>query len=435
MIDFVTLFVGLVIGVQEVEVAVSGPVARVELRLDGELLAELEGPPWRTRCDLGRELRPARLEAVAIDEGGREIGRAGRWLNLPGERAEAEIVAIRDDRGWVTAARLAWSSPELGPPKRILVELDGRRLEPDPEGLVDLSGAAPGAIHVLSAELHFSSDVVARRELVFGREFEGETDSGLTAVVVVLEGLDELPPPGEMAGWFVDDGVELEVVAVERPEARLVVVRDPSVVSRLEDLAPEVERRLKAARRRGEPPPDAFAADTGIFILSPEPAAPGGRPTPAVLFPFSNRPAPGPDGLVEAAVGSAPASLLGGPLMMADGVAVAGLRAAESNGRRAVVLLLGPEREDGSRFDPSVALGYLRSLRVPLHVWDLSGPAAAPPDGWGRVSPVDTVDDLERAVRRTRALLDAQRVVWLRGRRLPQAITLSPRAEGIRLAE
>jgi hypothetical protein len=121
--------------------------------------------------------------------------------------------------------------------------------------------------------------------------------------------------------------------------------------------------------------------------------------------------------------------------MTADAVAVAGMRTAGGNRRRAVVLLLGPKREDGSRFSPEVAQRYLADLRVPLFVWDLSGPAADPPIGWGEMRPVDTVDDLSRAVRRIRSRLDDQRIVWLGGRHLPQAITLSDKAKGIRLAE
>ena len=48
MIAFVTLFLGLVTGQQVVEVAVSGPVVTVELRLDGELVRTVSGEPWKT---------------------------------------------------------------------------------------------------------------------------------------------------------------------------------------------------------------------------------------------------------------------------------------------------------------------------------------------------------------------------------------------------
>ena len=82
MIEFLTLFAGLILGVQNIEVAVSGPVTRVELRLNDEVLADIDGPPWVVRCDLGRELHPAVLEAVAFDTAGRELDRAGQRINL-----------------------------------------------------------------------------------------------------------------------------------------------------------------------------------------------------------------------------------------------------------------------------------------------------------------------------------------------------------------
>jgi hypothetical protein len=437
VVDFLTLLVGLVIGVHDVELAVSGPVARVEIRLDGEVLAAADGEPWVMPCDFGREPRPGELEAVAFDIDGRELARARRWINLPDERADAEIVAIRGPGGGVTGARLAWSSPEFDRPRKILVELDGAALKVRPPFVIDLEDIPAREVHVLTAELSFSAEVVVRRELVFGGEFGGDHDSGLTAVAVVLEDLDELPPAEAMEGWFLEHGQPLRVAAGENPAARLVIVRDPATVRRLSEMGPELERRRKKSRRnpgrdRG---PDTFDDEVAIRVLSPEPFVPDGRALAALLFPISDRPTPGSKGLVTAAVGTSTASSLGGPLMMADAVAVAGVRAAEGNERRAVVLLLGGKREDGGRFPPEVARRYLADLHVPLVVWDLSGPAAEPPSGWGEMRPVDNVDDLARGVRRLRYQLDEQRIVWLNGRHLPQEIELSAEARGIRLAQ
>ncbi len=437
MIEFLSLFVGLVIGVQNVEVTVSGPVARVEFRLDDEIVAEIETAPWVTQIDFGRNLLPAEFEAVAFDADGRELGRDRRLLNLPGQRAEAEIVAIRDDSGTVTAARLAWSSPEFNKPRKILVELDGRELKVRSPYRIDLTGIPERKVHVLTAEFEFSSDVIIRRELVFGPEFEGEHDSGLTAVAVVLEDLDELPPVEAMDGWFVDDGSEVRVAAVEKPGARVVLVRDPTVVHRLAAMEPELESRRKKARRGSSKNRslDDFDDDVALLTLSPEPVVSGEGSSSTVLFPFSDKPIPGSEGVVAGTIGTSPASHLAGPLMMSDAVAVAGIRAAEGNGRRAVILLLGQEREDGSRFSVEAARRYLSALRVPLIVWDLSGPAKDVPPGWGEPRPVDNVDDLVRAVRRVRYQLDSQRIIWVNGRHLPQNIELSDEATGISLAQ
>jgi hypothetical protein len=437
MIEFLTLFVGLVIGVRDVEVAVPGSVARVELRLNDRVVAEIDGPPWVTRIDFGHDLLPARFDAVAFDGNGSELGKARQWLNLPGLVAEADIVPIRDSQGRVTAARLTWSSPEFERPRRVEVELDGRPLRVDEPYRIDLTGVPRRKVHLLTAEFEFSPQVILRRELVFGPEFEGGYDSGLTAVVVVLDDLDELPDVEAMQGWFVKNGEQLDVAAAERPDARVVVVRDPTVVHRLAEMLPELERRRKKARRdpTARRQLDVFDDDVEIFALSPEPIQPSDRQTEAVLFPFSKKPTKGPKGIVSATIGRSPASIMGGPLMMSDAAAVAGIRAAEGNRRRAVIVLLGEDRQDGSRVSPDVVRRFLGDLKVALFVWDLSGPASPVLPGWGETDPVDNVDDLARRVRRVRYQLGEQRIVWLRGRHLPQEITLSDRARGISLAK
>jgi hypothetical protein len=437
MIDFISLFVGLVIGVHDVEVAVGEAVARVEIRLDGELLCESNGDPWITRCDFGRELHPRELEAVAFDGADRELGRARQWINLPDERADAGIVAVRDGAGRIVAARLTWSSPEYERPRKISVELDGVPVRVGPSQVIDLVEIPEREVHVLTAEFRFGSEVTIRRELVFGPAFEGDHSSGLTAVVVVLEDIDELPPATVMERWFASDGQPLRVAATERPDARVVLVRDPTTVGRLAEMEPELEVRRKKARRRSgrRKAPDTLGDDVQVRVLSPEPVLPKGRSRAALLFPISTKANPGSKGLVNAAVGTSAASSLGGPLMLSDAVAMAGLRAAEGNRRRSVVLLVGGAREDGSRFSPAVARRYLADLHVPLHVWDVSGPVAEPPPGWGRMRVVDNVDDLVRAVRRVRSQLEEQRVVWVNGRHLPQHIELTDAAVGIRLAD
>jgi len=437
MIELVTIFVGLVIGVHDVEVAVSSDVVRVELRLDGTTLAEVEGEPWVAQCDFGHDLRPGEFEALAFDVAGREVGRARQWINLPDERADAGIIAVRGANGVVTGAQLAWSSPEFDEPRRIRVELDGAPVKVRSPYRIDLQEIPAAKVHVLTAEFDFSPEVVVRRELVFGSEFEGVHSSGLTAVAVVFDDLDELPPTEGMEGWFLAGGGPARVVATESPDARLIVVRDPTTVRRLTEMEPELGRRRKKARRQGgrDRSSDLVGDDVETRVLSPEPATPGNRAKAALLFPFSDKPVSGSKGLIAAVIGTSGASTLGGPLMMADAVAVAGMRAAAGNRRRAVVLLLGGKREDGSRFSPEVARRYLADLHVPLLVWDLSGPAADPPTGWGEMRPVDNVDDLARAVRRIRSRLDDQRIVWLSGRYLPQDIELSDKAIGIRLAD
>jgi hypothetical protein len=56
---------------------------------------------------------------------------------------------------------------------------------------------------------------------------------------------------------------------------------------------------------------------------------------------------------------------------LADAAAVAGLEAAASGSRRAVVLVLGEEKLDRSRYSPAAVRRYLEAIRVPLFVWSL----------------------------------------------------------------
>jgi hypothetical protein len=107
-VAFASLFVGMVSGVQPVALNVAGPVEEVRLLLDGREVARILSPPWRTAIDLGHELAPAQLTAVALNDLGEEIARAGQHLNLPRSSAELEIHLERDGSGQARGAQLAW---------------------------------------------------------------------------------------------------------------------------------------------------------------------------------------------------------------------------------------------------------------------------------------------------------------------------------------
>ncbi len=80
-IRVLTAFWGLVSGVQTVELEVAPEVAVVEVRLDQDVVATLDRPPWRFDGDFGEGLRAHELEAIAFDDAGRELGRVRRWIN------------------------------------------------------------------------------------------------------------------------------------------------------------------------------------------------------------------------------------------------------------------------------------------------------------------------------------------------------------------
>ena len=78
MVTFVSLFPWLTIGHHPVEVAVEGPVATVEVLLDGRRVGLVTAPEWRVMCDFGSALRPHELEAVAFSATGEELAERTR---------------------------------------------------------------------------------------------------------------------------------------------------------------------------------------------------------------------------------------------------------------------------------------------------------------------------------------------------------------------
>ncbi|HSN88583.1 MAG TPA: hypothetical protein VL025_17610, partial [Thermoanaerobaculia bacterium] len=86
-IAFLTLFFGLTLGSQPVELTVTGPVAAVEILLDGAPVARFDGPPWSGRIDFGQALLPHELVARALDDQGTEVSRVRQWVNLPRSHA------------------------------------------------------------------------------------------------------------------------------------------------------------------------------------------------------------------------------------------------------------------------------------------------------------------------------------------------------------
>lgn len=431
MVTILTLFVGLVTGVQTVDLEVGERVARVELRLDGRAVAVRTRPPWRMRVDFGREPSPGELVAVAFAADGAELGRDRAPVNLPTARAEVALLPERDSDGRVVAARVVWESPEFDRPRRMRAWVDGKRARVDDDRRVDLSAYPPGRTHVVDVEVVFSREVEVRTELVFGNRFSGSHDSGLTAAPLILLDGDSPPPATEMAGWLRHGDERLRVAAVEQPDATVVVVPHPSVRMVLEEIERELRDRRTRRRLRASGPLDDLG-DALLYVLLPEPVVVSGvvGRRPSLLFPVNEEPMRGDDGLLEAALAPDRDSMIVSDFRLANAVAAAAMRAARDNHRRAVLLLLGPAAQDHSIVGVEATRRFLRELRVPLVVWDLSGDRAVQP-GWG---PADVVTDAASyvdAMRALRHLLERQWIVWLSGRILPQEVELSDAAEGV----
>ncbi len=424
MVHFLSFLVGLVVGVHPVEVAVTAPVTRVEIRLDGRGVANLKGAPWRAEIDLGPTLKPAILEALAYDADGHLIGRDRQWLNMPRSRAEAVLIPRLHADGKVIGAHLQWNSAEFLKPKKITFRLDGTTLGHDSELSVDLSGADPSTLHILDVEIRFPDHVSVREQLIFGKGYTADLSLHLTALPVFVDDPDTFPPSEGLKGWFEARGKPVEVSDVEKGKAQLVIVRGSSVDKLFEAL----ETKLK--KTAGEGRHDRLSDDVVFQVIGTIPT--GGPRGNARLFPFSHPKTVGHKGLADELERARFGDLQFGLHRRAEAVALAGLEAAAGNQRRAVLLILGPDGDDASTHSPATVRAYLEALRVPLVVFDVAGRSPAA-EAW---RPVDEVVDPLRWLSSVEWLqedLDSQRIVWLVGRHVLSDITLGPKARGIEL--
>jgi len=437
-IAFVTLLLGLTSGLYPIEVTVSGPVAAVEVVLDGAPAARIAGPPWKTQVDFGPGLSPHEMVARALDAEGNEVARAVQWVNLPRPPAEVGLLIERDPEGRPTAARLTWQSLTGAEPAAITLTFDGRELAVDAAGRAALPAHDPEVAHVLTAELVFSPTVSARRDVVFGGAWGSEVSTELTAVPVRQRKRAKMPPPERLEGWFTAGGQPLSVAAVEEEEPALVVVlRVPG--------ASEVYDKLDLGKKRWAPREMRFQLQTDlryemklgkedeVRFLSIGARSYQGTGVPSELFDMS-RGFTAKDGGVAFLLSRV--DFPGSPeRRIADAVAVAGLQALTGNRRRAVVLLLDGSAADASRYDAAAVRRYLESIRVPLLVWSLEGAKSPAAEAWGQVEDVSSLRKLYQAVERLQGLLEEQRIVWVEGRHLPRAVALSPAASGVELLE
>ena len=372
--------------------------------------------------DLGPQLAPHELVARALDADGAEIARARQWINMPRPPAEAGILLERDAQGRTVAARIAWQNVMGEEPQRVAVSFDGRPLELDALRRVKIPPHSTEVVHVVTVELDFESGLRSRDDVAFGGGAGDAAQSELTAVPIRLTKKRKLTAAAFQGVLRVrGEDKPLRIVTAEEGPASLWIVRDES--------ATETYGKLSGL---GEGPraPAALPLEKGdeVSFLWPRPrtlqgralfpSAGGlGRENGGLTFLLSHVSNPTPEGLFP---------------MYADAVAVAGLNAFESFGRRAVLLLFGHAAVDAGTYRPAVVKRYLDLLRVPLFVWSLEdeSPTGSP---WGEVAGVGTRSGLRAAYARIRETLDTQRILWVEGRYLPQEIELSESATGIEL--
>ncbi len=422
MIEFVSLLFGLISGPLPVELSVTGPVAEVEVQLDGRTLEVLDGPPWHFHCDFGMELEPHELVAIARDARGGEIDRARQWVNLRQQSgAKAAMVFSGDERGRPRTVGLVWESIGQRRPRSIELELDGQPLAVRDPSRIPLPAYDPEALHFLSATLHFRDDTVTRLEASFGGGRGSEIRTELTAVAVILDKGLKMPRVEQLQGWFLAAGEPVRVHGVEKGEAEVTVVRDPAAQPLLRELVAST-RFLDFA---------SLGPDSFLRVMSPAGAPLLPDEVTPEMFIWSEPRDAAEEGLLWLSQQQRPR---GFAMLFPNAVALAGMQAHASTLRRAVVLLLAGSPTGQRAFSPAAASHYLRLLQVPFFVWSLtSDPHPEWPEA-ERLELTPNQKDLRRVIRDLREALVTQRIVWLEGHFLPQAIELSPLAQGLRLA-
>jgi hypothetical protein len=448
-IAFVTLFLGLTLGAYPLELAVEGPVAAVELAMDGTVIGRIEGPPWTGQIDFGKTLAPHELVARALDDNGQEVARTRQWVNLP--RPPAEVEVLLEGVGHPSAVRLTWQSRTGAQPSSISLTLDDQPLTLGTDGRAALPHYDPESAHVLSAEVHFAPNVVARRDAVFGGKYGSEVSTDLTAVPVRVR-RGKLTG-ASLRGQLFAGGAPLAVAAVDEGPAEVFLVRDMGADEGLKELGDVRQRRTvqgQGMNQRLSIEPDYLRYEIGLrkedevrFVWPVPRAYSGSGGVPAELFDWSRAFTLRDGGmhwlLTRLGVpGGNPSNQ-----RLADAVAVAGVQALSGSRPRAVVVVLGGAPEDASLCDPATVRQYLATIRVPLFVWSVvkpvekSGEKTAAPlptlAAWGKVEDVSAVARLGTAVSHLRDELESQWIVWVEGTHLPQSISLGPGEEGIEL--
>jgi hypothetical protein len=398
--------------------------------VDGSPAGRLEGPPWVAQVNLGPDLRPRELAARALDAEGKEIARTSQWLNLPRPPAEVVVVLENSPDGAPSAAVLTWQSVNGVKPVAINLTLDDEPLTVDAKGRAELPPRDLKSLHVLTAELWFPPGVVARKDVAYGGEYGSTVSTELTAVPVRVRPGSSLPPAQDLDGWFSAEGQPVPVTAVEEGPGKVMIVRVPGGREVLNKLVPPLRRSAVGPAFRRQM---LLGENDRVRFLSLSSSAFRGSRVPSQLFDMSQELTRKEGGMFWLLTNTSMLTDVSGEARrISDAVAVAGLQASAENYRRAVVLVVGREAKDASRYDPATVRAYLESIRVPLFVWSLYGPGS-PAKAWGEAEDISSLPKLEAAVTKLRDELAAQKIVWLEGRHLPQAVVLTPSAQGVEL--
>ena len=408
-IVFLSLFLGLAAGTQQVDLQTDAAVKSVRIMLAGREVAVLTQPPWHAALDFGISLDPRKLEAIGYDSKGDEIGRATQILNLPRSFAEVEIVLQYGKLG-PTRVELRWHHLQFVRPKSATIFLDRTKLAVDKDFRARLPEVDWLHPHLITAEMRWRDGLVARREIVVGGAVTDTAQSELTPIALRKISAQE---PASYENCLSSDGVPIRTAAVEKPTAIVIFVRDPDPGAAVHALDPTHRARVYGFR-------DAVRlaahldSDTNMRMLWPiaKKFHDPGTQASSLLFNSSTEADASKFGLIWLLTADYNGSYYDEPLRMGEAVAVAGLRAIGESRRRAVVLVVS-NRQDQSSYPPAAVRRYLADLGVPLFVWSPTGPRPDLADSWGEVDDISNIAALRAAADRVRATLDAQRIAWV----------------------
>ncbi|HEV8434631.1 MAG TPA: hypothetical protein VGR95_14545, partial [Thermoanaerobaculia bacterium] len=425
-IAFVTLFLGLTLGSQPVELRVTGPVHHIELRLDDTVRGVIAAPPWKTTIDVGDHLLPHRLTAIAMDAAGHELARAEQTINVPRRSAETAILLERGADGRTAKAHLLWRSVESDKPAAATLTLDGEPLALDSNLTADIANVDAARPHVLRARVKAPNGSVAETEIAFGG-LEAQTGRSLTGIPVRMLTQNAALTTATAKEWLATSNGAADVAGVDDVPGDVIIIRDPSnggAIGGLEfgraggavpnPLAESSDFALRHGKPQGRfvwPMTAATTTKLRTYIL------PLTRP---FEFATANE--------LKAVMARVAARRSAAHLQYADAVATAGLRAAATQRPRAVVLLIGGRQHDESELSPRQASEYLRAIGVPLFVWSFAQPEAA--REWGDVVDVSSPKAFRSAFDALNQSLRSQRIVWVDGDYLPSEVAVTAAGPG-----
>ncbi|MCP3957200.1 MAG: hypothetical protein GY719_05050 [bacterium] len=430
MITFLSFFLGLITGPQTIELAVSGAVATVEIRIDGETCGVLSEPPWKIECDFGEKLTGHRLKAIGRDARRVPVDVKTQLINVPRARVETELLLDDWQRDVPRRGQVIWHSIEKLQPTSVAVRLDGRPLPLLADRRFELPSLPADSLHFVSAEIELPDGTASSAEAIFGGVFGTSVRTELTAVPLYARG--GRVERAKLEGWIQRGGEPLEVMAVGEGPAQVMVVRDEDALASLRRVAGKLRAnpvRLEKMHHIGlEKTDEIHFLSTRTKVVEHEHLSYG-------LFPES--------GAFTREDGSLPDLLWAlrfedpgtGSQQIVEAVAVAGLSAAGSRKRRAVLAVVGDCARIPGRRDPTVVREFLAEQHVPLHVWTLEPPSKDAADqGFCAIAEdISGSSKMMRAINRLKKTLERQQVVWVDGRYLPGEIELSEKAEGVRL--